>query len=499
MTSESTIHRQSESGNLRPPDAPVLGPRPVYRPEIDQSFTRAFGRPSGVEGSFSPAARRVADSPELNVRPPDPILAEAFGRPPGATESLQRDPDEVPPVEPQEAPDPWRDPAAGAQLGPPALQKPVPPPVPSGHKLGVREVLFGGRVAPRTLAILAAVALVVGAIGGIFGRVTAEFSGDLTSQKVALQQVGDDTDIAHGQVAKVADAVLPAVVSIQVTDGDDGSTGSGVVIDGQGYIATNNHVISMAANDDNGDAKIQVLFSDGTKAAARIVGRDIKTDLAVLKTEVNNLSVAQLGKSADVFVGQDVIAVGSPLGLNKTVTSGIVSALHRPVRLGGEGSDTDTDAVIDAVQTDAAINPGNSGGPLVDFEGKVIGINSAIRSASGGSVGLGFAIPIDDVTRVSQALIRDGVMHHPEIGVSARSVVNDATVGAEVAAVKDNGPAAQAGIIEKDVIVKVGDRTVANADELTVAVQQQPIGATVPVQLIRDGRLVDVQVTLASD
>ena len=196
-------------------------------------------------------------------------------------------------------------------------------------------------------------------------------------------------------------------------------------------------------------------------------------------------------------VGEDVVAVGSPLGLSKTVTSGIVSALHRPVRLNGEG--TDTDAVIDAVQTDAAINPGNSGGPLVDFDGHVIGINSAIRSESGGSVGLGFAIPADVVTEVAQSLIRNGEMRHPDLGINARSVVNDATSGAEVANVRAGSPAQQAGIVEGDVIVKVGDREVTDADELVVAVQSQEIGAVVPVTLIRDGRPVEVTVTLGSD
>lgn len=482
---------------MRPPDAPVLGPRPVYRPEVDQSFTRAFGRPSGVRGSFSASALRNDPSPELQVRPPDPILAEAFGRPEGETESIQRDPDAGRDDSAEPDPeDPWRDPASAVRLGPPALLEPEKRILPSAERLGIREVLFGRRVAPKALAALAVIALVIGLVGGLVGKLTGELTGDLTSTKVALQQVGTDSEEARGQVEKVADAVLPSVVSIQVTLGDNAATGSGVVIDGAGYIVTNNHVISMAAQDPE-NSTLQVIFSDGTKVPGKIVGRDIKTDLAVLKIDARNLTVAQLGKSDDVQVGEAVVAVGSPLGLSKTVTSGIVSALHRPVRLSGEG--TDTDAVIDAVQTDAAINPGNSGGPLVDDEGRVIGINSAIRSESGGSVGLGFAIPIDDVTRVAQSLIRDGVMHHPQIGVNVRSVVNDATSGAEVANVKADSPAAQAGIVEGDVIVKVADRQVADADELTVAVQRQQIGATVPVQIFRDGRLVDLQVTLASD
>ncbi|QXQ15946.1 trypsin-like peptidase domain-containing protein [Skermania piniformis] len=483
---------------MRPPDAPVLGPRPVYRPEVDSATSQVFGRPNGTEGSFAAADRRVGPVPEVQVRIPDPILAEAYRRPPGSAEIIQRDPDGEPEsaVDPEPV-DPWRDPAAPARLGAPALAAPARPIRPPAERLGVRDVLFGGRVAPRALAVLAAIALLIGGLGGLVGRLTAETAGDLTSKRVSLSQNSLSNDEPRGRIAEVADAVLPSVVTIQASVGDEGSTGSGVVIDGAGYVVTNNHVISVAANDPT--AKLQVIFSDGTKVPGRVVGRDTKTDLAVLKVEAKDLTVAKLGKSGDVQVGEDVIAVGSPLGLSKTVTAGIVSALHRPVPLSGEGSDTD--AVIDAVQTDASINPGNSGGPLIDFDGDVIGINSAIRSQSGGSVGLGFAIPIDQVTQVSQALIRDGVMHHPDIGVNARTgkVVNDTTSGAQVVNVRDGSPAQQAGIVEGDVIVKVGDRVVSDSYELVVAVQLQQIGTAVPVQLVRDGRLVDVQVTPVSD
>ncbi|MBD0323879.1 MAG: trypsin-like peptidase domain-containing protein, partial [Aldersonia sp.] len=450
----------------------------------------------GEPGPFTPGARRIEAAPGITVRRPDPVLAEAFGRPQGAADSIQRDPEAGLEHDAESAPDdPWRDPSAGARLGAPALDKPSAPDRAPAHKLDVREVLFGSKVAPRALLALAIIALAIGLVGGLVGRLTAETGQNLTSDNVELTQVGTD-DAPRSQVAAVADAVLPAVVSIQVTLGDNASTGSGVVIDGGGYVVTNNHVISMAATDPQ-NATLQVVFSDGQKVPGSIVGRDIKTDLAVLKVNADNLTVAQLGKSGDIQVGQDVVAVGSPLGLSETVTTGIVSALNRPVRLSGEG--TDTDAVIDAVQTDAAINPGNSGGPLVDFEGRVIGINSAIRSESGGSVGLGFAIPVDVVTKVAQSLIRDGQMKHSEMGINSRSVVNDATSGAEVANVRAGSPAQQAGIVEGDVIVKVADREVTSSDELVVAVQSQQIGATVPVRLIRDGRPVDVQVTLTSD
>nr|WP_280762400.1 trypsin-like peptidase domain-containing protein [Prescottella agglutinans] len=473
-----------------------MAPRPIYRPDVDPAAQHAFGRPTDVPGSFGPRSAQ-SNRPPVGVGRPDEALAEAFGRPAGEPDSLQRGPDgvDVGPDDEQAA-DPWRDPNAAVRLGPPAQGAAAPSQQPDAPKLTVRDVLFGERVERKALVVLAAMALAIGLVGGLIATAATSDRGSLTSKRVSLSQSGGAEDAPEGRVAEVADAVLPSVVSIQVSHGDQSGTGSGVVVDGAGYIVTNNHVVSMAASDP-GASTIRVTFSDGTKVPAQIVGRDTKTDLAVLKTDAKNLTVADLGKSSDVRVGQDVVAVGSPLGLNKTVTRGIVSALNRPVRLSGEG--TDTDAVIDAVQTDAAINPGNSGGPLIDMEGRVIGINSAIRSESGGSVGLGFAIPIDDVTAVAQELIRGGVMHHPEIGVNARTVINDATSGAQVANVQAGSPAEKAGIAEGDVIVKVGDRTVAGADELVVAVHEQTIGQPVPVQLIRSGRTVDVQVTPTSD
>ncbi|MFI9509231.1 trypsin-like peptidase domain-containing protein [Nocardia sp. NPDC052566] len=499
-----TTDSAASRGNLRPPDAPVLGPRPVYRPHIDKHTARAFRRPSGQSGSFAEQASRTTDAVaksglELHNSPPDAVLAEAFARPADSTELLQRDPDAAEHGTAVAAPaDPWRDPAAGARLGAPAVPTPRPQPLPQARKLTAREVLFGSRVAPKALTLLAIVALGIGVLGGLVGRLTAEASANLTSRKVSLQQSGDP-DRPHNQIAKVANAVLPGVVSIRVTIGDNGVIGSGVVIDGQGYIVTNNHVISLAANDKTNRAAIGVTFSDGTKVPAKLVGRDPKTDLAVIKVDVNNLTVVTLGKSGDVQVGDEVLAIGSPLGLSKTVTAGIVSTLHRPVALSGEGSDTK--AVIDAVQTDAAINSGNSGGALIDMDGKLIGINTAIRTESGGSIGIGFAVPIDVVREVTQTLIKDGQIHHPVIGVSARTkaVENAAMTGAAVADVQAGSPAARAGIVEGDVIVKVGDREVTSADELTVAVQSNRIGQTVNVQLIRDGRQVDVPVTLESD
>jgi putative serine protease PepD len=281
--------------------------------------------------------------------------------------------------------------------------------------------------------------------------------------------------------------------------GDQNGTGSGVVIDPEGHILTNNHVVAPAAG--VAGATIDAVFHDGSRVPAQLVGRDPKTDLAVVKVNVPNPTVARIGSSAELAVGDTVIAIGSPLGLAGTVTDGIVSALHRPVRLNGEG--TDTDAVIDAIQTDAAINPGNSGGPLVDSTGAVVGLNAAISTfgqTEGGSIGLGFAIPIDQARKIAQELIRTGSVKHPELGVNAAKPVTDGTMdGAQVQNVQPGSAAAQAGILEQDVIVKVGDRPIRSANELAVAVQEHAVGEQVPIELIRQGRPLTITVALHSD
>ena len=241
-----------------------------------------------------------------------------------------------------------------------------------------------------------------------------------------------------------------------------------------------------------------VVFNDGKEVPANLVGRDPKTDLAVLKVDnVDNLTVARFGNSDTLRVGEEVVAAGAPLGLRSTVTHGIISALNRPVPLSGEGSDTDT--VIDAIQTDAPINHGNSGGPLIDMNSEVIGINTAGKSLSDSASGLGFAIPVKEVKATVETLIRDGKINHPTLGLSARSVSNDLASGAQVANVKAGSPAEKAGIKENDVVIKVGDRKVADADEFVVAVRNLPIGKDSPIEVMREGRKVVLMVNPAPD
>jgi S1-C subfamily serine protease len=500
-------------------ERPRFIPTPRPRPLIDLAAAQAFGRPPGVSGAF---ADQSAEPGRAWTTPPSPPqdLAVAFGKPPDSVEQLQRPParnstgpEELNPAElngrddlwPRDAArDPWRDPAALAVLGAPAVALQLPgthgdeQPGP-GARLSLAEVLFGGRVSNRALAALAVIALLIGGVGGLLGRLTSDAGAYLNDPGASLAQVEPAIARPAGSVAAVVSRVLPAVVSLEFRVGDQGGFGSGVVIDGHGYVLTNSHVVAPAASIPQ--ATLEAVFSDGTRRTARIVGRDPKTDLAVVKVEVANLTVAQLGRSSALKQGDPVIAIGSPLGLTGTVTSGIISAVDRPVRLEAESGQGN--AVIDAIQTDAAINPGNSGGPLVDAAGAVVGINTAIRTLgttdSGGSIGLGFAIPIDTAQTIAQALIRTGHYQHSELGVNAASVSDGRSDGARVQNVQQGSAAAEAGILENDVITKVGNRPIASADALAVAIRERAIGEKVPISLIRDGRPLVVMVTLKSD
>ena len=518
--SDRPFTREGHSG------PPKFVSRPAQRPAVDPAAAQAFGRPPGVLGAFtdqpgdsSLIAGSAGGRREWAAAPPPPeALAAAFGRPSGSAERLQRPPgcngaqpsgglEREDDFWPHGAGrDPWRDPWAAAVLGAPAVAQrhsdaDEPPP---GARLSLAEVLFGRRVSNRALAVLAAVALLVGAAGGLVGRLTADGGTLLNDPGVTLAQVQPVIDRPAGSVAAVAGRVLPAVVSLEFRVGDQGGFGSGVVIDGHGYLLTNNHVVAPVANIPQ--ATLEAVFSDGTRLPARIVGRDPKTDLAVVKVAVANPTVAQLGRSSTLKPGDPVIAIGSPLGLTGTVTSGIVSAVNRPMRLEGDGGYGN--AVIDAIQTDAAINPGNSGGALVDSAGAVVGINTAIRTLGtsdggtgegGGSIGLGFAIPIDTARTIAQELIRTGHYEHAELGVNAASVTDGRSDGARVQNVQQGSAAAEAGILENDVITKVGNRAVGSADALTVAIHERAIGERVPISLIRDGRPLVVTVTLKSD
>lgn len=364
--------------------------------------------------------------------------------------------------------------------------------------LSLSEVLFGRQVKPKALALLGVLALLIGSAGGAIGWWAASTGDELTGE-VTIAEAEAGKERPAGSVADVAQRVAPAVVSIEVASGQQGGVGSGVVIDEEGYVLTNHHVVSPAIDDDG--QEVTAVFTDGTRGEAEVVGSDPDTDLAVIKANVDNPTVIEIGDSAELTPGDGVIAVGSPFGLENTVTQGIVSAVNRPITAPGQNGNPAV--TYDAIQTDAAINPGNSGGALVDSTGALVGINSLIRTGNGqgqgGSIGLGFAIPIDDAIEISESLISEGSVTHATLGVSAASASASGADGAQVQEVEGDGPAEDAGVAEGDIITQVAERGVRDAAELVVAVRQHAQGDIVPVQLVREGRQLTVDVTLAGE
>ena len=310
----------------------------------------------------------------------------------------------------------------------------------------------------------------------------------------------------------VAAAVSPAVVTIQTQGASSGGTGSGVIYDAQGDIVTNYHVIASVL----GGGQIQVTLADGRLYSAKVVGHDKTTDLAVIRLDnpPSNLTVARFASSANLEVGAPVMAIGAPLGLSNTVTTGIVSALNRPVEVSVDEDSSSQDStqassdlvVTNAIQIDASINPGNSGGPLFDTSGAVIGINSSIKSLAtssdgqAGSIGLGFAIPSDLVVSVADQLIASGTASHGMLGVTVKAatttVGSDTYVGAEVQDVSAGSGASAAGIRAGDVIVKVEGQEVTSPKQLIGYVRRYKAGDTVTMTIVRDGQTQDVSVRI---
>ena len=370
-------------------------------------------------------------------------------------------------------------------------------PPPGGHGAPGSTTSAGGR-RRGGLVLVAVVALVAGLLGGLLGGVATRSSGGVGGSSLA-DPIPDTAaaPAAEGSVEQVAGKVLPVAVQIVGAQGE----GSGIVLSPDGLIMTNNHV--LAAGGQGGGGGLQAVFSDGRIAPLTLVGTAPAADIAVVRAGgVSGLQAATLGNSDQLRQGQEVVAVGSPLGLSGTVTTGIVSALQRPVAASGSAGDQQT--VIDAVQTDAAINPGNSGGPLVDSEGRVIGVNTAIASLAsgspsgqqeGGSIGLGFAIPINQARRIATELITTGQATQAVIGVS---VADGRQRGATVAQVTPASPAASSGLVPGDVVVRVGDRIIEDADAFVAAVQSTPPGDVVTLTVDNGGAERQVRVTLGS-
>ncbi|BBC33174.1 hypothetical protein SGFS_044680 [Streptomyces graminofaciens] len=361
----------------------------------------------------------------------------------------------------------------------------------------------------RKVLVLGAVllALVAGGIGGAVGAYLERNGG---VGEVELPQSSDGLKgRAPDSVAGIAASALPGVVTLHVRGREAQGTGTGFVLDKRGHILTNNHVVEPAGSD--GD--ITVTFSGGETAEATVVGRDSGYDLAVVKVSgVSGLKPLPLGNSDEVQVGDPVVAIGAPFDLANTVTSGIISAKERPITAGGDGGDASDVSYVDALQTDAPINPGNSGGPLVDASAHVIGINSAIRSAGSsdadggqaGSIGLGFAIPINQGKRVAEELINTGKATHPVIGVTLDMDYSGdgARIGTEGSgggsAVNQGGPADKAGLRSGDVITEVDGQRVHSGDELIVKVRAHRPGDDLELTVERDGKERKVSLTLGS-
>ncbi|MFD3614072.1 trypsin-like peptidase domain-containing protein [Streptomyces sp. NPDC058676] len=363
----------------------------------------------------------------------------------------------------------------------------------------VKKVLVGGA---------ALLALVSGGVGGVVGAYL-ERNGGIGA--VELPQAGaESAGRAPDSVAGIAARALPSVVTLHVSGSDESGTGTGFVLDGRGHILTNNHVVEPAAD----DGEITVTFHSGDTAKATVVGRDSGYDLAVVKVSgVTGLKPLTLGNSDNVRVGDPVVAIGAPFDLEGTVTSGIISAKERPITAGGESGDGSDVSYVDALQTDAPINPGNSGGPLLDAQARVIGINSAIRSADSGSapdsgqagsIGLGFAIPVNQGKRVAEELINTGKATHPVIGVTldmdyAGDGARVGTKGSDGGpAVTVGGPGDRAGIEAGDVITEVDGQRVHSGDELIVKTRAHRPGDRLEITVERDGKERTISLVLGS-
>ncbi|MFE5299558.1 S1C family serine protease [Streptomyces sp. NPDC056632] len=525
-------------------------PAPASEPEVPAASGIPAPAPEVPAAPVVPAPA-PASAPEPEVTAPVPVVPQA----PGASASVpvpeptvqpapeaapapvpaQTAPAEQSAPQPLHAPDPYRTPPYG-EPGPwapaPPVQRPVPP-VPPAHAAqaapqpptasltpaydpwGMPPQAPAEGKAPRKprrgLALVGALAfaLVTGVIGGGVGAYVERHGGITT---IELPQADPEAiGRAPESVAGIAARALPGVVTIHVSGGGSSGTGTGFVLDTSGHILTNNHVVDAAAS----SGEISVTFSNGESARAKLIGRDTGYDLAVIQVSgVSGLEPLRLGNSENVRVGDPVVAIGAPFDLSNTVTSGIISAKERPITAGGEKGDGSDISYVDALQTDAPINPGNSGGPLLDSQARVIGINSAIRAAGNGSggesggqsgsIGLGFAIPINQGKRVAEELINTGKATHPVIGVSLDMQYggDGARVGVKgkggASSVTPGGPADKAGIRPGDVITKVDGQRVHSGEELIVKIRAHRPGDRLKLTLTRDGKEQTKTLTLGT-
>ncbi|NEE14244.1 PDZ domain-containing protein [Streptomyces sp. SID7499] len=426
---------------------------------------------------------------------PAPLPAAPVYAEPPAPASV---PTPAPAPDPWQRYDPWAAPAAAGAHGPLQQNGAAVLSTEQRRKRGKKSLVLGA----------ALLALVSGGFGGVVGTYLERNGGVGT---VELPQAGKEAAARDADsVAGIAGRALPSVVTLHVSGSGEQGTGTGFVLDTRGHILTNNHVVQPGGS----GGEITVTFNGGQTAQAEVVGRDSGYDLAVVKVKgVGGLTPLPLGNSDNVQVGDPVVAIGAPFDLAGTVTSGIISAKQRPITAGGEKGDGSDVSYVDALQTDAPINPGNSGGPLLDARARVIGINSAIRSADSGStqessrsgsIGLGFAIPINQGKRVAEELINTGKATHPVIGITldmdySGDGARVATEGSEGGApVTGGGPGAKAGIKSGDVITEVDGRRVHSGEELIVKTRAHRPGDRLELTVERGGKERKVSLVLGS-
>ncbi|QNP71687.1 trypsin-like peptidase domain-containing protein [Streptomyces roseirectus] len=490
----------TENEGTEVPPAPSAPPVPVDSPTTSAAAapeaaptTELPKTPAQAPASAQAPAPAPAGAPDGNWPPPAPAAAPAAS---------------------QDRP---QDPYAGA---PTAVDGSWPPPVPATPSYadggagagGAWGAAYGQEPAPKRkgrgglVAAVLVAALVAGGLGGALGYTMAKDNDDNGSTTVSASDSGGSLKRDAGTVAGVAARALPSTVTIQAeSSSGDGGTGTGFVFDTQGHIVTNNHVVAEAVD----GGKVTATFPNGRKYDAEVVGHAQGYDVAVikLKSAPSDLKPLTLGDSDKVAVGDSTIAIGAPFGLSNTVTTGIISAKNRPVASSdGSGSNN---SYMSALQTDASINPGNSGGPLLDAQGNVIGINSAIQSSGSGgglgggqagSIGLGFAIPINQAKYVAQQLIKTGQPVYAKIGASVS--LEEGTGGAKIAngasSIEAGGPAAQAGLKTGDVITKLDDTVIDSGPTLIGEIWTHKPGDRVTITYQRGGKTQTVELTLGT-
>jgi putative serine protease PepD len=460
-----------------PPDPAV---QPAVETDLETDVETEPTQPIAGAGWTSPSQSHAP----VEQPAPEPV------RPP----AHQSSPSPIPP-----RPSPWGPPAdqaVGQYYGPSAPTTPMPM-----HRTGEPTRRVSGWIWP----VVAVLSLLIGLLGGFIGALGYdrwEDNGSTYDGGLDAVQTQDAAplDADNGSIPAVAQALLPSTVQILAAfEGEDeGATGSGFVLDREGHIVTNNHVVQSAAED---EGPITVVDFEGARHVAKVVGRSTVYDLAILKiSDADDLQPAALGASVVLHVGDPVVAFGSPLGLSQTVTSGIVSALNRPVTTGDEDN---VSSYINAVQTDAAINPGNSGGPLVNLAGEVVGVNSAIATTGGGglsgggtgNIGVGFAIPIEQVRTTADQILRTGEAQYPLIGAQVRTGGAE-SVGALITEVNKDTPAEEAGLLKDDVVTEVDGKPVTDGIALIVAIRTHQPGETIEFTVMRDGSEKAVKITL---